>query len=624
MLLQYMRRVLHVGCGSGELGSKLKSEGLEVHGIEGDADLAAQARNRLASVIQTVSFPLPFVQGYFDCIVLDNASLLAGSLSAGLEKALPLLSPWGAIYISLQGCGKPREDIDQLLVSAGLVYYIGWKLDADGVIGAVVRGDLGQAEAVMAVRKTYDPVVHARRLFKAGKPLWSIEVLSNIPEAFLADPETMGIVAAEKQLCLLALDRASKPEGRLNRFAGEQREFYTATNFAPCCHQAYLCHAEFWRAIGNTDMAARLLRNIQHVAPNQGVAAQLALYPTEKAPQTEEEAPPVWQGSPPTPNVLFFCHKGSDYGMDTLYDGLCTVLGCEHVVEFPWKPTLHGQAFEQAYSYPCTFNHPGQPRDLEWVCRKLRGGHFDIVLFVDTLMTLDREMVTEVLDAAGDVPLFLLDTWDEPGDYLADMLRHIGRDRVRAQFKREMLACGQYSPNTFPMPFAYPDGRAPADISGERTEALFWAGKREDGLRRLYIEYLEARFGRRLDKKYAPDEYMRAVDNAVIGLNLFGLGFDTVRYWELPAHGCMLLSDRPPIRIPHNFTDGESAVFFDDVAELEEKLAYYLAHLDEAAVIARAGHQHFKQYHTGSARARQLLGRVDEVLRKDTSCRLSA
>lgn len=90
------------------------------------------------------------------------------------------------------------------------------------------------------------------------------------------------------------------------------------------------------------------------------------------------------------------------------------------------------------------------------------------------------------------------------------------------------------------------------------------------------------------------------------------LWFDTVRYWEIPAHGGMLLAERPPIRIPHNFIDGETAVFFEDMPELEEKLAYYLSQPDEAARIASAGHQHFNKHHTNAARARQLLGYLEK------------
>jgi spore maturation protein CgeB len=87
-----------------------------------------------------------------------------------------------------------------------------------------------------------------------------------------------------------------------------------------------------------------------------------------------------------------------------------------------------------------------------------------------------------------------------------------------------------------------------------------------------------------------------------------------VRYWEIPAHKVMLLAERPPIRIPHNFKDGESAVFFDDLPELEAKVDYYLSRPDEARQIAEEGHRHFMRYHTTCARARQFLGYLEAHL----------
>ena len=113
---------------------------------------------------------------------------------------------------------------------------------------------------------------------------------------------------------------------------------------------------------------------------------------------------------------------------------------------------------------------------------------------------------------------------------------------------------------------------------------------------------------------YEAEEYACALDEARIGSDFFGLGFDTVRYYELPAHGCMLLAERKPIHIPHDYEDGVSAVFFEDLPALEEKLRYYLDHPEEAESIARAGYAHMRAYHTSSARARQFLGWLGEAL----------
>jgi len=131
------------------------------------------------------------------------------------------------------------------------------------------------------------------------------------------------------------------------------------------------------------------------------------------------------------------------------------------------------------------------------------------------------------------------------------------------------------------------------------------------GLRTLYTECLASVRGMEVERKYTPDEFKLALADSRIGLDFFGLGFDTVRYWELPAHGCLLLAERRPIRIPHDYEDGTSAVFFDDLPDLLEKLAYYDARPDRVAEIAAAGHEHFKRFHTNTARAEQFLGWVE-------------
>jgi hypothetical protein len=307
-------------------------------------------------------------------------------------------------------------------------------------------------------------------------------------------------------------------------------------------------------------------------------------------------------------------HDFSDYGMDTLYDGLCQVLGAENVVEYPWKPTLHGLDKDAAVNYPCWFTYPGEPRSVEEIVRELREGRFDLIVFADFVQMNKRDDVLRMLDAAPDVPVAVYDPWDD-GSATQDTAReYLGGRNFAAYFKREMLACLDYGPNAYPLPFGYPDRHVPDAMPEHRGTELFWAGKRLFGTRSLYLDHLNAILGRTLDQKLTQEEYRRAISDSRIGLSFFGFGFDTVRYWELAAHGCMVLAERPLVRIPFNFVEGESAVFFDDARELEQKLAYYLAHAEEAERIGRAGRDLFLRYHTSSARARQFLGRLENVL----------
>jgi len=596
-MLHSVQRVLLVGNMFEALASSLADEG------------------KCVTVFSELGCPgdLPFQKGAFDCVVLDGVNVDSADLCRLLGASAPSLHDLGALYVFMGPSADGLNACSSLFSTAGLRFYLAWGVSDDGTLSGATLDERPTLGVVMAVRENYDPIRHARSLFKRKRPDWAFEVLRNYPEELIVTPAQHAALAAEKQLCYLAWGRQAGSRERLKRFYLAQREFYRATTLVPHFHQAYICHAEFWRSIGNDNMAARLLRSIQHVAPDAAVARQLAACPPTTADTLPEEDAPLWSGTW-RPRLLMLCHEHSDYGFDTLFEGLHRVLGDDHVVEFPWKPSLHGDAPEFARDYPCTFNLPGTPRDVEWVCSALREGLFDAVLYCDTLLQLNQSIVRHIMDAAVNVPLFVLDTWDDGGDYLDEILGHLGRPSVHACFKREMLACGVYSPNTFPLPFSYPDERVARDTRRQRSVPFFWAGKRQDGARSMYLDYVEKRFGFSLGTKLSQAEYARTLDQAAIGLSLFGLGFDTVRYWELPAHGCMLLSERPPIRIPHNFVDGESAVFFGDLPELETKLTFYLDHPEETARIARAGHDHLLHYHTNSMRARQLLGRMEAVL----------
>jgi len=471
----------------------------------------------------------------------------------------------------------------------------------------------------MGVRSAYDPIAHARDLFAKGRPADSYEVLCGIPAGFFDDPEQPIVVEFEKQLTLLARDNTEPAEGRLERFFQAQFSFYVVASAAPDFSQAYQCQAEFWRRLGDAGMARRLLRSVQAAYPSDDVAAMAAGLEGSAGAHRRREEAPRWEGEGPAPRVLMLLNDGRPhYGLDVLYDGLCTVLGDERVVGFPWKPTLHGRVpedSEQTYArYPCLCNRPGEPMGLDALVGLLRKGFFDGVVYGDLERTIDADALRQIMDAASGLPLFVVDQQDDPQFNLPGVLAYLGRPAAAAYFKRELLHCADFGAHTYPLPFAYPAGRIPDDVSGERPRPLFWAGHRQFGLRRLYLDDLEAQLGFSLDEVYLPEAYNRELVASRMGLSLFGVGFDTIRYWEIPAHGALLVAERVPIRIPHDFEDGETAVLFDDLEDLREKLRHYLAHEDEAQAIAVAGHEHLKWHHTSEARARQMLAWMQPFL----------
>jgi Glycosyl transferases group 1/Methyltransferase domain len=590
----FARRILHVTCGTGETGLRLKRRlGADVYGIEPDAGAARTAWERLDGLVEGdgTGEPLPFPEEYFDCIILSS--------SPTHVILLPRLAQCQAGHGFLL---VPRTTADQ---DSGLGAALGHA-------GLAVYGETEQF--LIAVRPEYNPVAHARELLEAGRPDASYEVLSLIPEPYFENPDNAAVITSDMLVSLLGIDDATGSEGRLDRFAQAQTLFHRTASKAPRCIDAYQCMAEFWRRIGDPSMGARLLRSIQHVAPSANAQRQVHAYTEIPPTHTQDLVPPEWTPPEHLPRVLFVTRKVPDYGLDVLYDGLCAVLGDARVIEFPWKPSLHGQTPDVFRHYPCTFDRPGDTVTLDDVRARLDRGDFDFVLYGDTERSLDEMAARQLTAAAEGTPIFVVDGGDDPRDNLGDILDHLGISSAAGYFKREMLKCVTYSPGTFPMPFAYADDRVAPDITGARTMPLFWAGNREYAPRPLYLEHVEELLQHPFNASYPQSEYATILRHARIGLNLFGGGFDTVRYWELPAHGCMLFSDRPPIHIPHNFIDGESAVFFDDLPDLEEKLTHYLAHPDATKAIAAAGYEHLTKHHTGSARARHFLGWIYQAL----------
>ncbi len=545
----------------------------------------------------------------YDGVLLNAASLSSVEALTEVTRAVDALHDDGALYLALDSAEWTGRDLLLLCEEAGLLPYAAWTPGAEGRLEYVplpIGAECSAPGLCMAVRQDYDPVRHAERLHLDGHPGWALEILENVPATLLTSDEARGLVLARKLPSLLAWDSALGEEGRLNRFARLQDDFYKATTYLPFDSLSYQCRAISWQRIGRPDMARRQLQSLIHVTGDAASRALLEKITATAAPEGGV-VPPEWGGAWPR-RLLYVVHPETDYGPDVLFDGLCAVLGDGNVVDFPWKPSLHGAPASGHAHYPCVFGRGGERWDLARVVAGLREGHFDAVVYADTLCMLDQETARAVMAAVGDIPVFLLDPWDQCGNYAAEIGAYCGAPGFRAQFKREVLAGVDYGPDVIPLPFAYAKGRIPERVSYEGREGLFWVGQMPYGARRLTLEWLREWMGLRLDLKFSQVAYVQELARACVGLCLFGNGYDTVRYWELSAHGCLLLAERVPIVVPYDFRDGKEAVLFDHIADLEEKAAYYLAHPQDALEIAEAGHERLKRYHTNEARARQMLG----------------
>ena len=210
-----------------------------------------------------------------------------------------------------------------------------------------------------------------------------------------------------------------------------------ACTLVPLHEPAYQCMSAFWRGIGRPDMARRLLTTLETILPTPAGAESLARQVGSGPKDVSYSYPDYDPGEPPC--LLMLCHPESDYGADVLFDGLRRVLGADRVSGYPWKATLHGQDPDAAFGYPCTFDWPDGPLPLPQLETEVREGGFDAILYCDVHGTLPREATQRLLQAAGDTPVFILDTWDECAN-LQDIIRaRDGLKHVAGYFKREML-----------------------------------------------------------------------------------------------------------------------------------------------------------------------------------------
>jgi len=303
--------------------------------------------------------------------------------------------------------------------------------------------------------------------------------------------------------------------------------------------------------------------------------------------------------------ILFYTFTGADYGLDTLYDGLCRNLGYENVIEYPEKPSLHGATINRYLQLPIFFDYP--------IVKRLKKDKFDIIL-VSTRAIIDDTLRKK----SKKIPTFIIDQ-DDGANINLDLIKELN---AKLYFKREYLTTKKYDPKIVPLSFSYSEKYIPNDINGDRTNFLFYAGRGYQD-RWKYIEVLKELINKAKlpsiiemvggsERVYNQKEYSSLLINSKIGLNLRGYGFDSGRYYETPAHGALLFSFRFPIVIENEFSDGNNAAFFSNVDEMKSKFNYLIKHPRLVHDLSIKGHEHFMKYHTTKQRAKQMLDKIKD------------
>jgi len=332
-------------------------------------------------------------------------------------------------------------------------------------------------------------------------------------------------------------------------------------------------------------------------------------------------------------SILYICSRESDYLQDLIYAGLCDLAGTQRVIDWPWNPNFHWPRKK----YPRNLGFGGL--NLQHLPKLLLGPNslpWDQIgcVFVAAMKPDCFQSYLDLLPKIpSQVPVVLLDGGDFPdiGGDLQRLKRPDLWEQTERQrpfdfvFKREMLENKNYPTNTAPLPFAIPYKAMPESATKKtsfsaqdfRYDVSFWAVE-SDPVRTKALGLIENQFDCRENgttrnqvfKKYKRKGlfYLEELARCKIILNFRGVGWDTLRYWEVFGLNRFMISQRPQILIPDNFVDRKEIVFCkDDLSDLLQLCEYYLHHDDEREAIARAGAAKARESHSTEARARFVL-----------------
>jgi hypothetical protein len=325
-------------------------------------------------------------------------------------------------------------------------------------------------------------------------------------------------------------------------------------------------------------------------------------------------------------NLLFITSKKADYLQDIVFTGLWQLLDGAFYT-FPWNYKLH-------------LGVRRYPKNLGYVAgsfwKSLKRTPFKRI-DVAVVASTTKDCFESYLAIADRLPPRCLRVMIDGGDNQeigGDFARR-GQENLFAVadrtypfdiiFKREMIVDTAYPERVHPLPFGFPMTRL-RHLRFDRTPAYdvaFWASESHED-RIAVFDAIRDRFdcaangsvrgiGHRNFTRTG-DHYLRELARCRISLCIRGGGWDTLRYWEIPAIGGFMITQPPRIRIPDNFVHGEHVIFCkDDLSDIVGLCEEYLAKERERAAIAERGHQHLRAYHTAAARAAYVVKTIRAV-----------
>jgi len=308
--------------------------------------------------------------------------------------------------------------------------------------------------------------------------------------------------------------------------------------------------------------------------------------------------------------ILYCTFHFPDFGLDTLFSGIHEILGADSIFDYPEKVILHGEKHNRYVNYPAFFDLPKTKTDAEKY-EMLKNEEFDYLVVGcrafahytyhrNSHRHIDDDFYALLKEKSLTIPTILIDQGDDP-EINNDLIKDL---HAKVYLKREYHLEYKNNPLIVPFNFSYPE--VPYDANSSKLLDVFWAGK-VYATREPFVLAAEDILNKKFYNRYRQSRYKRELARYKIGLNLKGLGDDTVRYYEIPAYGGLLFSQKLDIIINNDFTDGKNAIFFQNIEEMKEKLSFCLTHENYVDKIRLAGYHWFTKYHTNKVRATQFL-----------------
>jgi hypothetical protein len=322
--------------------------------------------------------------------------------------------------------------------------------------------------------------------------------------------------------------------------------------------------------------------------------------------------------------VLYVNSPRFDYLQDIIYSGLVKALGAQNVQPYPFNKSFY---FNRRV-YPKNLGH-NQGNFFDFIKNKISKFEYDLVIVAASKKSAFEAYLKISEKIPVQCPVIFLDGGDVEsigGDLLRKDCFDLYEKAISVRpfdliFKREKMKAKSYADNIHACPFAFNLDRV-KNVPGvqKKYDATFWAVESHE-VRTQALTLLEDRYdcienGTTKNQVFATynrkgNFYLEELKRSRVALNFRGGGWDTLRFWEVPALSTFMLSQELDIEIPNDFVNGEHLVFCkNDLSDLIEKINYYLENEEERERIAKQGYDHLVEYHSDTARAKYILDKL--------------